>query len=155
MQINQQLSKPKIFYRASPHQRLTATVVFLSLAAFFGLFALVGHYNITLWPFPCGFKQRYNLPCPTCGVTTSVTAFAQGKIRESFYIQPAAAFLCSVLTVSAIFALFIAVSGIYFSILDRFFAEIKIRYIVLALLVITAIGWAVTLTRALLANNQN
>jgi hypothetical protein len=153
MQINQQLSKPKIFYCASPHQRLTAAVVFLSLAAFFGLFALVGHYNITLWPFPCGFKQRYNLPCPTCGVTTSVTAFAQGKILESFYIQPAAAFLCSVLTVSAIFALFIAVFGIYSCFLDRFFAEIKIKYIVLALIIITAIGWAVTLTRALMANN--
>jgi hypothetical protein len=154
MQINQQVSKPKFFFRASPHQRLTAAVVFLCLAAFFGLFALAGHYNITLWPFPCGFKQRYNLPCPTCGVTTSVVAFAQGKILESFYIQPAAAFLCSVLVVSAILALFIAVSGIYFSFLNRFFNEIKIKYIILALIVITAIGWAVTLIRALMANNQ-
>jgi Na+/citrate or Na+/malate symporter len=155
MQENQQLSRPKIFSRASPRQRLTATGVFLVLAVFFGLFALAGHYKITLYPFPCGFKQRYNLPCPTCGVTTSVIAFAQGKIFDSFYIQPAAALLCSILVVSAIFALFIAVSGIYFNFLNRFFAEIKIKYVIIALIVVIALGWAVTLTRALMENNQN
>jgi hypothetical protein len=154
MQTSQQISKPKIFYRASPRQRLSAAGVFLAMAAFFGFFALMGHYKIPLWPFPCGFKQRYNLPCPTCGVTTSVKAFAQGKILESFYIQPAAAFLCCVLAVSASLALFIAVSGIYFDFLNRFFAEIKIKYIIFALIVIVAIGWAVTLARALAANNQ-
>jgi len=154
MQASQQLNKPKIAYRASSHQRLVAGVVFLAMAAFFGFFAFVGHYKISPWPFPCGFKQRYNLPCPTCGVTTSVTAFAQGKIFESFYIQPAAAFLCCVLAVSAFFAFFIAVSGIYFSFLNRFFTEIKIKYIILALIVIVAVGWAVTLARALAANNQ-
>lgn len=154
MQASQQISKSKIFYRAAPRQRLGAAGVFLTLAAFFGFFALAGHYEIPLWPFPCGFKQRYNLPCPTCGVTTSVKAFAQGKIVESFYIQPAAAFLCCVLAVSASLALFIAVSGIYFDFLNRFFAEIKIKYIVFALIVIVAIGWVVTLARALAANNQ-
>jgi hypothetical protein len=154
MKSSQQLIKPKIFCCASPRQRFVALIVFLVLTAFFGLFALMGHYKISPWPFPCGFKQRYNLPCPTCGVTTSVEAFAQGKIFESFYIQPAAAFLCSVLAVSAILALFIAVSGIYFDFLKRFFTEIKIKYIVLALIVIVAIGWAVTLARALAANNQ-
>jgi hypothetical protein len=127
MQASQQINKPKIFCRTSPRQRLGAAGVFLTMVAFFGFFALTGHYKITLWPFPCGFKQRYNLPCPTCGVTTSVKAFAQGKIFESFYIQPAAAFLCCVLVVSAIFSLFIAVSGRYFNFLNRVFVEIKIK----------------------------
>jgi hypothetical protein len=154
MQASQQLKKVKILCRASPRQRLVAGLVFLMLAAFFGLFALVGHYKITLWPFPCGFRQRYNLPCPTCGVTTSVIAFAQGKILESFYIQPAAALLCCVLAVSAFLAFFIAVSGIYFSFLHRFFTEVKIKYIILALIIIVAVGWAVTLARALAANKQ-
>jgi hypothetical protein len=154
MQVSQQINKPKIFCRVSPRQRLSAAGVFLALVAFFGFFALMGHYKIALWPFPCGFKQRYNLPCPTCGVTTSVKAFAQGKIFESFYIQPAAAFLCCVLAVSAIFSLFIAVSGRYFNFLNRVFVEIKIKYVVFALIIIVAIGWAVTLTRALAANNQ-
>lgn len=154
MQTSQQISKTKIFCRASSRQRLGAAGVFLALAAFFGFFALMGHYKIPLWPFPCGFKQRYNLPCPTCGVTTSVTAFVQGRIFESFYLQPAAAFLCCVLAVSASFALFIAVSGIYFGFLNRFFAGIKIKYIVFALIVIVAIGWAITLARTLATNNQ-
>lgn len=154
MQVNQQLSKPKIFCRASFHQRLGAGGVFLVLAASFGLFALAGHYKIALWPFPCGFKQRYNLPCPTCGVTTSVIAFAQGKILESFYIQPAAALLCCVLAVSAFLAFFIAVFGVYFDFLNRFFSKVKIKYTILALIVIIAAGWAVTLARALAANNQ-
>lgn len=124
------------------------------LAASFGLFALAGHYKIPLWPFPCGFRQKYNLPCPTCGVTTSVIAFAQGKILESFYIQPAAALLCCVLAVSAFLAFFVAVFGVYFSFLNSFFTKVKIRYIILALIVIIAAGWAVTLARALAANNQ-
>lgn len=154
MQASQQISPSKIFCRVSPRQRLIAACFLLSLAAFFSLFALTGHYKIPLWSFPCGFQQRFNLPCPTCGVTTSVKAFAQGKIFESFYIQPAAAFLCCVLAVSAIFALFVAVFGIYFEFLKRFFAEIKIKYVVLALIVIVAVGWMITLARALAANSQ-
>jgi len=154
MQVNQQLSKPKIFCRASPRQRLIAGGFLLSLVAFFVLFALTGHYKIPLWPFPCGFQQKYNLPCPTCGVTTSVKAFAQGKILQSLYIQPAAALGCVVLTISALLAMSVAVFGIYSDFLNRFFDEIKIKYVVLALIIIFAIGWAVTLARALAANKQ-
>jgi hypothetical protein len=154
MQASQQLSKPKILCRASPRQRLIAAGIFLSLIAFFGLFALTGHYKITLWPFPCGFQQRFNLPCPTCGMTTSVKAFAQGKILQSFYIQPAAALGCVVLTISALLAMFVAVFGIYSDILNSFLTGIKIKYIIIALIVIVAVSWAVTLARALAANNQ-
>jgi hypothetical protein len=82
-----------------------------------------------------------------------VSASAQGKILESFYIQPAAAFFCLVLSISAIFALFTAISGIYFDFLKRFFNRIRIIYIVLAVIVIVALGWAVTLARALAARN--
>jgi hypothetical protein len=152
MQASQQLSKPKILCRASFRQRLAAGGVFLLLAGSFGLFALMGHYKISPWPFPCGFKQRYDLPCPTCGVTTSVVAFAQGKILESFYIQPAAALLCCVLAVSAFLAFFVAVFGVYFDFLNRFLTGIKIKYVIIALIVIVAVGWAVTLARALAAN---
>jgi hypothetical protein len=167
MRAGQQLNKPKIICRAplkvsrrlltgraSFRQRLVAGVVFLLLAAFFGVLALAGHYKIGLWPFPCGFKQRYNLPCPGCGITTSVVAFAQGKIFEAFYIQPAAALLCCILVVAAFLAFLMAVFGVYFSFINRFFAEVKVRYIVLALIVIIAAGWAVTLARAIAANSQ-
>jgi len=46
-------------------------------------------------------------------------------------------------------ALFTAVFGVYFRFVKRFFAEVKIRHIIVALLVIIAAGWAVTLARAL------
>jgi len=42
---------------------------------------------------------------------------------------------------------------VYFRFLERFFREVKVRYIILALIVIIAAGWAVTLARALAADN--
>ena len=100
---------------------------------------------------PCGFKQRTDLPCPTCGMTTAVLAFARGAVLTAFYTQPAGAFVCLLLVVAAFFALLTALSGVYFIILDRLLAEVKIKYWVLGLLVILAAGWAVTFTRALVA----
>jgi hypothetical protein len=154
MRAGQQLNKPEISCRASFRRRLVAGVVFLSVAGCFGLLWLAGHYKIGLWPFPCGFRQRYDLPCPGCGMTTSVLAFAQGKIFEAFYIQPAAALLCCILVFSAFLAFLMAVFGVYFSFINRFFAEVKVRYIVLTLIVIIAAGWAVTLARVIAANSQ-
>jgi hypothetical protein len=154
MQVSQQLNKPKIYRRASFRQRVTAGVVFLVVGASFGLFWVSGHYKITLWPFPCGFKQRYGLPCPGCGITTSAVAFAQGRILDAFYIQPAGALLCSLLVISAFLAFFIAVFGVYFGFLEHFFSKVKLTYVILALIVVIAAGWAVTLTRALAANRQ-
>ena len=156
MQTSQQLNKPGIFFKASSRQRLVAALVCLVVIALFGLLWLAGAGTIDpdRWLNPCGFKQKYNLTCPTCGITTSAIAFAQGKIITSFYIQPAGALLCSVLAVSAFLAFTIAVLGVYFHFLERFFREIKIKYIILALIVIIAAGWAVTLARALAVKNQ-
>ncbi len=134
---------------------MAAVIVFSAVVGFFGIFALAGHYNIDMgrWLGYCGFKQRYGLPCPTCGMTTATLAFAQGKIFEAFFIQPAGALLCCVLVVIALLALVIAVFGVYFRFLERFFREVKVKYIILALIVIIAAGWAVTLARALGAGN--
>ena len=85
-------------------------------------------------------------------MTTATVAFASGKIFSSFYTQPAAALLCCVLAVSAFLAFLIAVFGVYFGFLRRFFVEVKIKYIILALIVIVVAGWAVTLARAIRIN---
>jgi len=154
MQTSQHLNKPKTLLRATSHQRLGAGCIFLGAVVLFGAVALAGHYKIPIWPLGCGFRQRYNLPCPTCGFTTSIIAFSQGKIMEAFYLQPAAAFLCLVLAVSALLALFTAVSGIYFSFINRLLTEIKLRYVILVLIIIIAAGWAVTLARAIAAKGQ-
>ena len=155
MQASQQLNKPKFFYRASSGQRMVAAIVCLGIIVFFGVFALAGHYRIDMgrWLGYCGFKQRTGLPCPTCGMTTAMLAFAQGRILEAFYIQPACGLLCSVMVIAAILAFIIAVFGIYFRFIERFFTEVKLRYMILALIIIIAAGWAVTLARAVAAIN--
>ncbi len=156
MQASQQLNNSKIVCTASLRRRIAAGCVFLAVFGLFGLFrfAAKGKIDLERWFTPCGFKQRYGLPCPTCGITTSVQAFSEGKILESFYIQPAGGLLCCVLVVLAFFAFLIAVFGVYFGFLERFFHEIKIKYIILAFLIIIVLSWAVTLARALAANNQ-
>jgi hypothetical protein len=154
MQSSQQLNKSKFFCRASRRQRVAAAYVLLAILSLFGLLSAAAHYNYPLAPYGCGFKLRYGLPCPTCGMTTSVFKFVQGKIlgRDgAFYDQPAAALLCTVLLIVAFFAFIIAVFGVYFRFISRFFTEVKIRHIILALIIIIAAGWAVTLARAMAA----
>ncbi len=120
----------------------------IALFALFGLMA-TGIIDPERLLDPCGFKQRYGLPCPTCGMTHSVLAFARGGVFESFYIQPAAALMCCIAIIAAFLALLIAVFGLYSRFLDSLFSEMKIRYVIVILIVVIAAGWAVTLARAL------
>ena len=157
MQVSQQQNKPKILRRATARQRIIAGIVFLVVAGSLGFFHLAAteKINIHRWINPCGLKQRYGLPCPTCGMTTATLAFARGEIFDSFYIQPAAALLWCIIVVGAFLALLIAVFGVYFVFLDRLFNEVKIGHVFLALIVIIAAGWAVTLARTLAAKAQS
>ncbi len=84
-------------------------------------------------------------------MTTATLAFAQGKIVEAFTIQPACGLLCTVMLVAAILAFIVAVFGVYFYFIKRLFEEIKVKYVILALIVVLAAGWAVTLARAVAA----
>jgi hypothetical protein len=122
----------------------------LGLFASLWLLQRVGFDFGLLFP-PCGLRMQTGLTCPTCGMTHAVLAFAQGHVLTAFYLQPAAGLLCSLLVVVSFFALPIAVSGVYFSFLDRLFAEVRMVHVVVGLLVILAAGWAVTLARALAA----
>ena len=151
MQTNQYQNKSKIFRRATGKERFWAGCI---LAGFAGLFAVLwlagrGVIDVGLILGPCGFQQRYELPCPTCGMTTAAIGFVQGRVFEVFYIQPAAGLLCWVLVVVGFLALLVAVFGVYFRFLSRFVYEVKIRYVIFALIIIIGCGWAVTLARAL------
>ena len=150
-QTSQQLNQPKLSCRATLHQRAIAAIICASITVFFGASAVAGHYQVDMgrWLGYCGFQQTTGLPCPTCGMTSATLAFAQGRIFEAFYIQPAAGLLCSIMILVALLTLAIAVSGVYFHFIQRFFAEIKLRYMILALFFILTAGWAVTLARAL------
>ena len=137
---------------ATTRQRLIAGIILTSVAGFFIISLLAAHGKFTVWPFPCSFKQRYNLPCPTCGMTTAVLAFVRGKIFDAFLIQPAAALMCAVLGICGFLAFIAACFGVYFSFLTRFFEEVRIRHIVLAMIFVLAASWAVTLARAAAIN---
>jgi hypothetical protein len=153
MRKHQQDTGIKAVRRASGRERTIAAVVACCIiGSFAGLWLLqrVGFDFGLIFP-PCGLRMRTGLTCPTCGMTTAVLAFARGRVLTAFYLQPAAGLLCSILIVVAFFAFLIAVCGVYFSILDRVFAEVRIVHMVVGLLVILAAGWAVTLARALAA----
>jgi hypothetical protein len=46
---------------------------------------------------PCGWAVTFGKPCLTCGMTTSFTMMAHGRVMDSFLAQPAGAIL-SILT---------------------------------------------------------
>ena len=156
MQTSQHVKKSKYIFRASGKQRIISAIIFAGLSLFFGAFAIAGHKSIDMGQYlgKCGFKAIYNLPCPTCGYTTAVLAFAQGKILEAFNIQPACAFICSVLIFIGIIAFIIAVFGLNFRFVRKFFSEVKIRHIIVALIIIVISGWAVTLAKAVAQNSH-
>jgi hypothetical protein len=154
MDSGQQSTMPKIFSRASARQRAIAAIIFCAVAGSFAVLWLVGHYKITLYPFACGFKQRFGLPCPTCFMTRAVLAFAQGDIIRSFYTQPAAAFFCCLGAAAAFFAFLIACFGIYSPAFERRVISLKLRYIIAAVLFILAAGWAFTLAKTLAENGS-
>jgi hypothetical protein len=153
MRVRQQVKWGDVVRRASARQRVIAALISLAVVVLFAGLWLSQHvgFDFGLLFGPCGMKQRTGLPCPTCGMTTSVLAFARGAIVTAFYTQPAGALLCSMLVAAALFAFLTAVSGIYFISLDRLFAEITVKRVVVGLLVVLAAGWAVTLARALAA----
>lgn len=155
MERSQQVNRTKIFRPASFRERIVAVIVCLGVTAYFAAFALAGRNDVDIGRYVgyCGFRQRTNLPCPTCGMTTATLAFARGNIWEAFQIQPAAGMLYSAAVIAAVIGLLIGVSGLYPNLLERTFRELKLGHVILALAVILACGWAVTLARALAAQN--
>ena len=156
MPISQQRCERKWISRATAHQRIIGAVVFAVVALSFGVLWLFGSGRIDpnrVLP-PCGFQQRFELPCLTCGFTTSGMAFAQGRIAEAYYVQPAAGLMYTVLAAAGFFALLTACLGIYWRFIFQFWRRVHKGYVVLAVLVVLAGGWAVTLALALAARNQ-
>ena len=153
IQTSKQGGKVEILCRASRQERAAAGAVFAAVLVFFVVLGLASAkvINIGLLLGPCGFKQRYGLPCPTCGWTSSGEAFVRGDFVGSYYIQPAAALMFSVLAVGAFFALFTAVFGVHSRFLRSFWNRLKLGYLIGAVIIVIAGGWAVTLARALAA----
>jgi len=150
MQTDQHRNRPWDSIPAAPRQRLRLAWFFLGiLVLFLSLYLSQGlGVDFGILFGPCGFKQRYGLPCPTCGMTTSVLAFSRGEVLRSFSIQPAAGLLCSVLVVGAVLSGIVASLGKYPRFIGQVLARLRILYILIGLGLIVAVGWAVTYLRA-------
>jgi hypothetical protein len=131
--------------RLSGKQRLLIGAIFPAMAIGFVVLHIAAVHRLISYPWPCGFKAQFGLPCPTCGMTTSLVAFAKGNILNAFYIQPAAATLCCLLIGAGAFSLVIAIAGTDWGLVR----SIKLKYIIVTFMVIIGGGWAVTLARAL------
>jgi hypothetical protein len=151
MQPHQQINEPKAITSASSRQRIVAAIILLMILSIFVFVRLAAArvIDLSLLFHPCGFKQQYNLPCPTCGMTTASIAFVKGQILSAFYIQPAAGLMWLTMAVTAFFAFLTSVLGVYFAPVMRFVAALKTKHVILILLVIIVAAWSVTLARAI------
>lgn len=59
----------------------------------------------------CGFLARTGLPCPTCGLTTAISATAHGRIKLAWKAHPLGVFLFVALAALALAATVGAISG--------------------------------------------
>ncbi len=87
---------------------------------------------------PCQFEIRTNLPCPSCGFTTSVTHFVHGNWLASLYLQPMGFVIAIGCCTTVWIGYYIALTGrpVY-----RLLNFIPGRYWVMVLLSIALGGW--------------
>jgi hypothetical protein len=147
MNVSQQISDTK---NATPQrltvgQRLLAGAMLPAEVCMFAFLRIAAVHKFVFYPWPCGFKTQFGLPCPTCGMTTSVLAFAGGDVWRSFYIQPAAAVLCCMLIAAGVFAMIAAIVGTDWGLVR----SMKLKYSIVTFMIIISGGWAVTLSRAI------
>ena len=53
---------------------------------------------------PCVTMDRWGIPCPGCGVTTSVVLASQGRLGASLRVQPLGVFLIALTLVGLVWA---------------------------------------------------
>jgi len=101
--------------------------------------------DVGIWFGPCGFQQRYGLPCPTCGMTTATLAFARGKVIRAILIQPAAGLICLGLMVTGLVSAGCALTGRIPRRLLKARYLARARYLVSALVIWILAVWLIRL----------
>ena len=151
MTQDQQGISGKIKVRATSAQRKTGMVIcLLVLLGLIGVAVLEAvHFDIGRLFTPCGFKVKHGLPCPTCGYTTALRAFASGHVFHAFTIQPAASLIYLALVCGALIGGYVAISGHYPHWLRQGMAGVTPKLVALVLLAVVLVGWGVLLVRAL------
>lgn len=135
---------PALPIRLSARHRLVAAgVAFLLIAPLIvGAWltpdpAGVGTHRQLGWP-PCATLLATGVPCPSCGMTTSVAWFAHGNWAASFYLQPMAALLGLLLVWGFWLAAYVAVTG---RPVHRLLGGLHSRWTVLFLGAVLLAGW--------------
>lgn len=85
---------------------------------------------------PCGMMRAFNLPCMTCGMTTSFAHAADGNLWASFKTQPAGAMLAVATAMLAIVSGFATWTGTSLEPLARLVWRPRVFWPVAALVMI-------------------
>ncbi|HEV2292772.1 MAG TPA: DUF2752 domain-containing protein [Tepidisphaeraceae bacterium] len=103
--------------RLSPAHRLIALIVSMACLAMLITAVIISpdrsgtSSHVQLGLSECHFLRTSNLPCPSCGMTTSFAWFVRGNLLASLYIQPMGTFLATAATITFWAALYIAATG--------------------------------------------
>lgn len=94
----------------------------------------------------CGMIELFNLPCPSCGFTTSFALFAHGRWLASLLNQPAGFLLALAAAMTVWVAGFVAVSG---KPVHRLLAPLATprRVFAMGFLLLVAWAWKIVLVR--------
>lgn len=87
---------------------------------------------------PCQFLYASDLPCPSCGMTTSFAFFARGKWLASLWVQPMGFVLALLAAVGVWVGLYEAVTG---RPAHRIFRQIPYNYWLIPLLGFAIVAW--------------
>jgi len=90
----------------------------------------------------CQFLRTTNLPCPSCGMTTSFSYFAHGNFIASFFVQPMGFLLALAFGAGFWACLFMAITA---APLHNLLRQVRmVRFIVLVMgFAIAAWGWKI------------
>ena len=133
-------AKVNVKYRKlSDKQRLlwvlpTGLVVAFSV---FGFLAANGKFDVGSNFGVCGFYQKYQMPCPSCGMSRAVIELYKGDLVGSVKEQPAAIVLIILAVGVSILGLVTAFKGVSLVLVER----IKLKYIVFFVIIIVIAGW--------------
>jgi hypothetical protein len=97
----------------------------------------------------CGFRAATDLPCVSCGMTTSFAHAANGNLLTAFGVQPMGALLAIITAMLIWIAAYAGVAGVSLTPIGRLLSDTKM---VTALLVLAGAAWAYTLTMHLLGS---
>ena len=150
MAHDQQVNYGKQKLKATAGQRRVGLVFFLVITLSLAGVAVLetAQYDIGRVFAPCGFKVSHGLPCPTCGYTTAMRAFATGHVVSAFTLQPAACLIGLALVAMGLAGFYVAVSGHYPHWLRKGIAECTPKHVFLSLVLVVLLGWAVLLAQA-------